>query len=235
MITYKTQIHLQSERTQYTDFVFTSGDVMAYRLCFSFFSNGIAYDVTGCGLTVKAKRADGTMIVDVGVVEENGVAYYDVKSDVYAIPGLLSMEVALSLPTGGYVTAKELVMEVRDGYGEQDLVAKDTVPVLAKLMHKANQAEGALKEAERVLSGVAGLSVAAVAVESGAPTVEKSEENGAILLTFGIPQGEKGEAGPQGEKGESGYAPQKGIDYWTEADKAEIHSYVDDAILGGAW
>ena len=29
--------------------------------------------------------------------------------------------------------------------------------------------------------------------------------------------------------------PEKGVDYWTEADKAEIKGYVRDAILGGAW
>ena len=29
--------------------------------------------------------------------------------------------------------------------------------------------------------------------------------------------------------------PVKGVDYWTDADKAEIKSYVDEAILGGAW
>lgn len=32
-----------------------------------------------------------------------------------------------------------------------------------------------------------------------------------------------------------GPTPQKGVDYWTDADKAEIKSYVDDAILGGEW
>ena len=32
-----------------------------------------------------------------------------------------------------------------------------------------------------------------------------------------------------------GYTPEKGTDYWTDADKAEIKSYVDEAILGGAW
>ena len=61
------------------------------------------------------------------------------------------------------------------------------------------------------------------------------------------PQGQQGEQGPQGEQGEKGetgnmgptgndgYTPQKGVDYWTEADKAEIKSYVDNAIIGGAW
>lgn len=36
-------------------------------------------------------------------------------------------------------------------------------------------------------------------------------------------------------RGEKGVSPVKGIDYWTEADIAEIKSYVDDAILGGKW
>lgn len=43
--------------------------------------------------------------------------------------------------------------------------------------------------------------------------------------------GKKGE----GKDGEDGYTPVRGTDYWTEADKAEIKSYVDEAILGGAW
>jgi hypothetical protein len=38
-----------------------------------------------------------------------------------------------------------------------------------------------------------------------------------------------------GEGGEDGYTPVRGVDYWTEEDKAEIKSYVDEAILGGAW
>jgi hypothetical protein len=35
--------------------------------------------------------------------------------------------------------------------------------------------------------------------------------------------------------GKDGKTPERGVDYWTEADKAEIKSYVDEAILGGAW
>ena len=45
----------------------------------------------------------------------------------------------------------------------------------------------------------------------------------------------KGENGKDGKDGEDGYTPQKGVDYWTPTDIAEIKSYVDDAILGGAW
>lgn len=39
----------------------------------------------------------------------------------------------------------------------------------------------------------------------------------------------------QGPQGEPGYTPVRGTDYWTDADKAEIKGYVDEAILGGAW
>lgn len=33
----------------------------------------------------------------------------------------------------------------------------------------------------------------------------------------------------------AGKTPVRGVDYWTDEDKAEIKSYVDEAILGGAW
>lgn len=48
-------------------------------------------------------------------------------------------------------------------------------------------------------------------------------------------KGDKGESGQNGANGVDGYTPKRGTDYWTEADKAEIKSYVDEAILGGAW
>ena len=36
-------------------------------------------------------------------------------------------------------------------------------------------------------------------------------------------------------KGDPGYTPVRETDYWTDADKAEIKSYVDEAILNGMW
>lgn len=45
----------------------------------------------------------------------------------------------------------------------------------------------------------------------------------------------RGETGAAGEPGRDGATPQRGVDYWTDADKTEIKSYVDDAILGGVW
>ena len=41
--------------------------------------------------------------------------------------------------------------------------------------------------------------------------------------------------GATGTNGADGYTPVRGKDYWTDADKAEIKAYVDEAILGGAW
>lgn len=48
-------------------------------------------------------------------------------------------------------------------------------------------------------------------------------------------RGEKGEQGTTGKTGAAGYTPVRGTDYWTAADIATIKSYVDDAILNGAW
>lgn len=48
-------------------------------------------------------------------------------------------------------------------------------------------------------------------------------------------QGNPGKDGSPGADGSDGYTPARGTDYWTDADKAEIKSYVDEAILGGAW
>ena len=47
--------------------------------------------------------------------------------------------------------------------------------------------------------------------------------------------GATGPQGPQGADGDDGYTPVRGTDYWTAADIAEIKSYVDEAVLGGAW
>ena len=55
-----------------------------------------------------------------------------------------------------------------------------------------------------------------------------------ITLPAG-PEGARGEDGADGADGRDGYTPIRGVDYWTEADRAEIKSYVEEAILGGAW
>lgn len=54
------------------------------------------------------------------------------------------------------------------------------------------------------------------------------------MMENGIGSG-SGTNGKDGTDGQDGKTPVKGTDYWTAADIAEIKSYVDEAILGGAW
>jgi hypothetical protein len=47
--------------------------------------------------------------------------------------------------------------------------------------------------------------------------------------------GDTGATGADGKDGADGTTPIRGVDYWTEADKNEIKSYCEDAILNGEW
>lgn len=49
------------------------------------------------------------------------------------------------------------------------------------------------------------------------------------------PQGERGPAGPAGPQGEAGATPVKGVDYFTDADKAEMVAAVLAAIPTEEW
>lgn len=65
------------------------------------------------------------------------------------------------------------------------------------------------------------------AVET-ANSVREDADNG----VFNGKNGEDGKDGADGKPGQDGYTPQKGVDYWNDADKAEINSYIDTAING---
>lgn len=64
-------------------------------------------------------------------------------------------------------------------------------------------------------------------------------QNGQVLTADHIKHIEDGivEAESTSSSGDGGtsHTPVRGEDYWTENDIAEIKSYVDEAILGGAW
>ncbi len=47
--------------------------------------------------------------------------------------------------------------------------------------------------------------------------------------------GSIGQPGADGKDGADGYTPKRGVDYWTDADKNEIKTYVENAILNGEW
>lgn len=77
-------------------------------------------------------------------------------------------------------------------------------------------------------NGLDGYSPTVTVSKSGKiTTIKITDKNGTKTATIND--------GGDGASGKDGYTPIRGTDYWTEADKAEIKSYVDDAILGGAW
>jgi len=186
MVEYNTYIELQAERSSSTDIEFTAGDVRAYRLRFKFFSDKVPYNVSGCSLVIKAKRCDKIIIVDQGVITSDGDAFYDVKSSIYAVPGKLSLEVILVAENGSYLTAKELITRVRKGYGEGNLKATNTIPVLTSLMAQGAKAEQAAVTAQKMVN----MGVSAMTLDSGSEaTVEKVDDGERIVLRLGIPQG----------------------------------------------
>ncbi|MGN1059300.1 MAG: BppU family phage baseplate upper protein [Clostridia bacterium] len=139
MIEYQIRIDVKGQRTLYTDGVFTTGDVQAYRLRFLFYDDGAPYDVSGCSLVLRGKRSDGVVISDVGHIEADGTAYYDVSGSLYAVAGSLSVEVALTGAADEYLTAKELIFNVRGGHGDGDPATEDTAPMISKLLEEIKQ------------------------------------------------------------------------------------------------
>lgn len=82
-------------------------------------------------------------------------------------------------------------------------------------------------------------------LQTGSQTATSTEDGGENIYTFTasdgttstfvVKNGSKGADGAKGDTGDTGYTPVRGTDYWTNEDKAEIKSYVDEAILGGEW
>lgn len=88
-----------------------------------------------------------------------------------------------------------------------------------------------------VLKGNDGVGIASIE-----QTTTSTEDGGSNEITITLTDGSQskfqvlnGKKGSAGVDGKDGYTPVRGTDYWTEKDKAEIKSYVDEAILGGAW
>lgn len=125
---------------------------------------------------------------------------------------------------------------------------------------KVSAMNEALARADATVSKVKGMQVDAFKGEDAAVTV--TEEDGALKISFTLPKGDKGDAFTHEDftleqlaklkgdaftyedftpeqlaklKGKDGHTPERGKDYWTPDDISEIKSYVDDAILGGAW
>lgn len=85
-------------------------------------------------------------------------------------------------------------------------------------------------------SGGSGSGTPGIGIKNIEQTVTSTADGGTNIITITKTDNSVSTFTVQnGSKGSSGYTPVRGTDYWTDADKAEIKSYVDEAILGGAW
>lgn len=153
MIEYNIRVNLQGERELYKDIVFTTGDSRGYQLNFAFYSYGERVDVSACGLTVKAKRSDGQVIIDSGVTKAAG-AYYIVADNAYNVEGALELEIGLVGQDESLVTSVVLHCYVREGFGEGDLAPEDVTPILAKAAAAVEAADAAADNANQAADSV---------------------------------------------------------------------------------
>jgi hypothetical protein len=180
MIDYKIKVNFQDAKILTSDIELISGDVGAYKFSFEFYNNGKKVDISDCILIVRTKRADGKIIEGTGEISD-GKAIYVPKNNVFAIPGELYMEIALTTKEKKYITTKVITAYVIAGLGKDATTENDEVSVFVTLL---NQVQSSIDEVKKI-----------------------AEDS----------------------------VPVKGVDYWTDGDKAEIKSYVDEAILGGEW
>lgn len=72
-----------------------------------------------------------------------------------------------------------------------------------------------------------------VSIQSVEQTTTSTSDGGTNVITVTLTDGAASTFNVR--NGSAGKTPIRGTDYWTDADKAEIKAYVDDAILGGVW
>lgn len=133
MITYKLKINYQEARILNSDIEFVTGDIGAYRLEFEFYDNGNRDNLAGKLLTVRARRADGVCYASNGEIVDN-IGVFVPKNNIYAVPGDLCLEIALSDSAGNYVTTKIITASVIDGIGDVANGAQDDVSIYVTLL-----------------------------------------------------------------------------------------------------
>lgn len=155
----------------------------------------------------------------------------DVSSEIYSLcvalednssvtNATLVTNITTGLPTGG--TVGQLLTINSDG----DYVWIDTADVLDKtfVLDKTLTQEGQAADAKAVGDALAEkITTPSTAAVGQTIAVKAIDDNGKPTEWEAVPM-------PS-----DGITPVRGTDYWTEEDKAEIKSYVDEAILGGAW
>lgn len=133
MINYNLKIDTDGEKIFASDISFVSGDVGAYKLTLEFFNNGKALDVSNYLLVVRAKRADGVVINGAGEIVNNKGVFIP-KNSMYAIPGEVILEFALTDSAKNYITTKIITAEVIEGIGTDGKPQESEVSVFVTLL-----------------------------------------------------------------------------------------------------
>jgi len=138
MINYNIDINCEDPKFSTSQVELVSGDVGAYNLSCAFLNDGKRMDLTGLLPTLKAKRADGVTLSQSGEIKDNR-AVFKLESGIYAIPGELYLEIALSDGAKNYVTAKVIMANVIKGLGDTDEVAKSVPSVYVTLLNQTQE------------------------------------------------------------------------------------------------
>ncbi|MBR2471272.1 MAG: hypothetical protein IKB55_01175 [Clostridia bacterium] len=128
MVEYKIKTDTKSEKIYYSDFIFTTGDVRAYRFVFDFADT----NTENCSIGVKAKRADGTVVI----AKSDDCKSFVLPGNMYAVAGEVLFEIALYNATGGCITTKVVTATVRKGLGEEGITADDRYPALTIMINE---------------------------------------------------------------------------------------------------
>lgn len=183
---------------------------------------------------IKVAKPDHTHVLKDGIITNQGIVF-EMPPQTFTVAGLSQAEVSLYDSNGRRITTSSFIIEVeKECIDGCETESETYVDILAEQIKAATEAADKVAEdaAAGKFNGKDGKDG-----EKG----EKGDKGEQGPKGDKGDKGDVGEQGPQGVPGEKGadgadgYTPIKGVDYWTEADKAEIKSYVDDAILGGAW
>ena len=228
-----------------------TGRKLLIHLC----DGSIPYHISDeCYATFTAKKPDGTKINNPCSIENN-VIIYEFTEQTCAAVGTMKAEIRLYGADDKMITSACFLVNVydtvfRDGdevssegeMGTLDALIADASALIQEVEQKLENGEfigpagtgvtilGSFETEAALNAAHPTGSVGDSYLVSGYLYVWSATDN--KWLNVGSIQGPKGEKGADGE---DGYTPAKGTDYWTDADKAEIQAYVDEAILGGAW
>lgn len=226
--TYRFTLDIHQARSQVSIPVFFQDTWV--RFLINLTDGGKPYTLEEVGRAVLyGKKSDGTALLEeCPIIDNNTRIQYTFSEQTASALGPVNCEIRLYSKSGLHLTSPSFSILVEERVIEdEDIVESETSRTALDELFETEEARKAA-EAGRVEAEADRASAEAERVEAEA---ERQEE-----------EGKRQELAEEMKKrlesledGKDGYTPVRGKDYWTEEDKAEIKSYVDEAILGGEW